>query len=127
LIADLINESAHLFRAVAPVLGIVKNGLVGVAHRLRQRRRAPLLASQEENEWPSESHTNPFAQPERTWIVRVHQQSQDQSGAKVEPSSRTTAPNRRAQAVHRKVVLIFQADERWRVKVIRAAQTAAQP
>jgi hypothetical protein len=27
LIADLIGESAHLFRAVAPVLGIVKMGL----------------------------------------------------------------------------------------------------
>jgi hypothetical protein len=37
LIADLISESAHLFRAVAPVLGIVKMGLVGHA-RLRQRR-----------------------------------------------------------------------------------------
>jgi hypothetical protein len=58
-------------------------------------------------------------QPERTGIVRVHQKSQDQPGAKVEPSRRTTAPDRRAQAVHRKVVLIFQADERWRVRAIR--------
>jgi hypothetical protein len=98
LIADLIDESAHLFRAVAPVLGIVKKGLVGVAHRLRQRWRAPLLASQEENEWPREDHTNPFAQPERTGIVRVHQKSQDQPGAKVR---RNTAPDRRAQAVLR--------------------------
>ena len=32
----------------------------------------PLLASQEENEWPREDHTNPLAQPERTGIVRVH-------------------------------------------------------
>ena len=59
--------------------------------------RAPLLASQEENEWPREDHTNPFAQPERTGVVRVHQKSQDQLGAKVEPSRRTTAPDRRAQ------------------------------
>jgi hypothetical protein len=59
---------------------------------------APLLASQKENEWPREDHTNPFAQPERTGIARVHQQSQDQPGAKVEPSRRTTAPDRRAQA-----------------------------
>jgi hypothetical protein len=58
-------------------------------------------------------------QPERAGIVRVHQKSQDQPGAKVEPSRRTTAPDRRAQAVHRKVVLIFQADERWRVKATR--------
>jgi hypothetical protein len=132
LIADLISESAHLFRAVAPVLGIVKMGLVGHA-RLRQQpnhhQRPSLIscfasvssailsiiflvfssvitsatarasiASQEENEWPREGHTNPFAQPERTGIVRVHQKSQDQSGAKVEPSRRTTAPDRRAQA-----------------------------
>ena len=62
------------------------------------RERAPLLASQEKNEWPREDHTNPFAHPERTWIVRVHQKSQDQPGAKVEPSRRTTAPDRRAQA-----------------------------
>jgi hypothetical protein len=41
-------------------------------------------------------HTNPFAQPERTGIVRVHQKSQDQPGAKVEPGRRTTAPDRRA-------------------------------
>jgi hypothetical protein len=54
---------------------------------------------EEENEWPREDHTNPFAQPERTGIVRVHQKSQDQPGAKVEPSRRTTAPDRRAQAV----------------------------
>jgi hypothetical protein len=60
---------------------------------------APLLASQEENEWPREDHTNPFAQPERTGIVRVHQKSQDQPGAKVEPGRRTTAPDRRAHAV----------------------------
>jgi hypothetical protein len=60
---------------------------------------APLLASQEEeNEWPREDQTNPFAQPERTGIVRVHQKSQDQPGAKVEPSRRTTAQDRRAQA-----------------------------
>src|SRR5262245_59813079 len=64
------------------------------------RSRAPLLASQEENEWPREDHTNPFAQPERTGIVRVHQKSQDQPGAKVEPGRRTTAPDRRAHAVH---------------------------
>jgi len=64
------------------------------------KRRAPLLASQEENEWPREDHTNPFAQPERTGIVRVHQKSQDQPGAKVEPGRRTTAPDRRAHAVH---------------------------
>jgi hypothetical protein len=63
---------------------------------------APLLASQKENEWPREDHTNPFAQPERTGIARVHQQSQDQPGAKVEPSRRTTAPDRRAHAVHRR-------------------------
>jgi hypothetical protein len=62
----------------------------------------PLFASQEENEWPREDHTNPFAQPERTGIVRVHQTSQDQPGAKVEPSRRTTAPDRRAQAVLRR-------------------------
>jgi hypothetical protein len=37
------------------------------------RERAPLLASQEKNEWPREDLTNPFAQPERTGIVRVHQ------------------------------------------------------
>jgi len=43
-----------------------------------------------------EDHTNPFAQPERTGIVRVHQKSQDQPGAKVEPSRRTSAPDRRA-------------------------------
>src|SRR5262249_45662627 len=43
-------------------------------------RGAPLLASHEENEWPREDHTNPFAQPERTGIVRVHQKSQDQPG-----------------------------------------------
>ena len=60
------------------------------------RERAPLLASQEKNEWPREDHTNPFAQPERTGIVRVHQKSQDQPGAKVEPGRRTTAPDRRA-------------------------------
>ena len=66
---------------------------------LENRPRVPLLASQEENEWPREDHTNPFAQPERTGIVRVHQKSQDQPGAKVEPSRRTTAPDRRAQAV----------------------------
>jgi len=60
---------------------------------------APLLASQEENEWPREDHTNLFAHPERTWIVRVHQKSQDQPGAKVEPDRRTTAPDSRAQAV----------------------------
>jgi hypothetical protein len=59
-------------------------------------KKKPLLASQEENEWPREDHTNPFAQPERTGIVRVHQKSQDQPGAKVR---RTTAPDRRAQAV----------------------------
>jgi hypothetical protein len=58
--------------------------------------REVFLASQEENEWPREDHTNPFAHPERTWIVRVHQKSQDQPGAKVEPSRRTTAPDRRA-------------------------------
>jgi len=66
----------------------------------RVRRRVPLLASQEENEWPREDHTNPFAHPERTGIVRVHQKSQDQPRAKVEPSRRTTAPDRRAHAVH---------------------------
>ncbi len=54
---------------------------------------APLLASQEENEWPREDHTNAFAQPERTGVVRVHQKSQDQPGAKVQPSRRTTAPD----------------------------------
>jgi hypothetical protein len=59
----------------------------------------PLLASQEENEWPREGHTNPFAQPERTGIVGVHQQGQDQPGAKVEPSRRATAPDRHAQAI----------------------------
>jgi hypothetical protein len=63
--------------------------------------RTPLLASQEENEWPREDHTNPFAQPERTGVVRVHQKSQNQPGAKVEPGRRTTAPDRRAQVVHR--------------------------
>jgi hypothetical protein len=63
------------------------------------RERAPLLASQEKNEWPREDLTNPFAQPERTGIVRVHQKSQDQPGAKVDPSHRTTAPDRRAQAI----------------------------
>jgi hypothetical protein len=63
------------------------------------REAAPLVASQEENEWPREDHTNPFAQPERTGIVRVHQKSQDQPGAKVKPGRRTTAPDRRAQAV----------------------------
>jgi hypothetical protein len=63
-------------------------------------RGAPLFASQEENEWPREDHTNPFAQPERTGIVRVYQKSQDQPGAKVEPGRRTTAPDRRAHAVH---------------------------
>jgi hypothetical protein len=66
----------------------------------RVAARDPLLASQEENEWPREGHTNPFAQPERTGIVRVHQKSQDQPGAKVEPDRRTTAPDRRAHAVH---------------------------
>src|SRR5262249_26696803 len=65
----------------------------------REFRCAPLLAPQEENEWPREDHTNPFAQPEHTGIVRVHQKSQDQPGAKVEPSRRTTALDRRAQAV----------------------------
>jgi hypothetical protein len=64
--------------------------------------RALLLASQKENEWPREDHTNPFAQPERTWIVRVHQKSQDQPGAKVEPSRRTTAPDRHGQAIFRR-------------------------
>src|SRR5262245_17664236 len=63
---------------------------------------APLLASQVENEWPREDHTNPFAQPERTGIVRVHQKSQDQPGAKVEPDCRTTAPDSRAHAVRRR-------------------------
>src|SRR5262245_6240786 len=63
---------------------------------------APLLASQEENEWPRDDHTNPFAQPERTGIVRVHQKSQDQPGAKVEPGRRTTAPDRRGHAVRRR-------------------------
>src|SRR5215471_20295779 len=63
---------------------------------------APLLASQEENERPREDHTNPFAQPERTGIVRVHQTSQDQPGAKVEPDRRTTAPDSRAHAVRRR-------------------------
>jgi hypothetical protein len=62
-------------------------------------RGAPLLASHEENEWPREDHTNPFAQPERTGIVGVHQKSQDQPGAKVEPRRRATAPDRRAHAV----------------------------
>src|SRR5262245_63013914 len=65
-------------------------------------KRAPLFASQEKNEWPREDHTNPFAHPERTWIVRVHQKSQDQPGAKVEPSRRTTAPDSRAHAVRRR-------------------------
>jgi hypothetical protein len=59
----------------------------------------PLLASQEENEWPREDHTNAFAQPEHTGIVRVHQKRQDQPGAKVR---RNTAPDRRAQAVLRR-------------------------
>src|SRR5215813_7434776 len=63
---------------------------------------APLLASQEENERPREDHTNPFAQPECTGIVRVHQKSQDQPGAKVEPDRRTTAPDSRAHAVRRR-------------------------
>src|SRR5262249_11341300 len=63
---------------------------------------APLLASQEENERQREDHTNPFAQPERTGIVRVHQQSQDQPGAKVEPDRRTTAPDSRAHAIFRR-------------------------
>src|SRR5262245_55005096 len=63
---------------------------------------APLLASQEENEWPREDHTNPFAQPERTGIVRMHQKSQHQPGAKVEPDRRTTAPDSRAHAVRRR-------------------------
>ena len=44
LIADLISESAHMFRAVAPVLGIIKMGLVGHA-RLRQRRGGPSSTS----------------------------------------------------------------------------------
>src|SRR5215475_14509394 len=61
-------------------------------------KRAPLFASQEENEWPREDQTNPFAHPELTGIVRVHQKSQDQPGAKVEPGRRT--PDRRAHAVH---------------------------
>src|SRR5262249_20260394 len=34
------------------------------------------LASQEENEWPTEGQTNPFTEPERTRIVSVHQKSQ---------------------------------------------------
>src|SRR6516164_2032217 len=63
---------------------------------------APLLASQEENEWPREDHTNPFAQPERAGIVRVHQKSQHQPGAKVEPDRRTTAPDSRAHATLRR-------------------------
>jgi hypothetical protein len=63
---------------------------------------APLLVSQEENEWPRQDHTNPFAQPERAGIVRVHQKSQDQPGAKVEPDRRTTAPDSRAHAVRRR-------------------------
>src|SRR5437870_2904686 len=61
----------------------------------------------EENEWPREDHTNPFAQPERTGIVRVHQKSQDQPGAKVEPGRRTTAPDRRAHAVHVVFMTVF--------------------
>src|SRR5262249_50785380 len=65
-------------------------------------RGAPLLASQEENEWPREDYTNPFAQPERTGIMRVHQKSQHQPGAKVEPDRRTTAPDSRAHAVRRR-------------------------
>jgi len=60
---------------------------------------ATLLASQEENEWPREDETNPFAQPERTGIVCVHQKSQRQAGAKVEPDRRTAAPDSRAHAV----------------------------
>ena len=51
---------------------------------LLPEERAPLLASsQEENEWPREDHTNPFAQPERTGIVRVHQKK-----AKISPVPR---------------------------------------
>ena len=72
--------------------------LLARADEVIERTGAPLLASQEENEWPREDHTNPFAQPERTGIVRVHQKSQDQPGAKVEPGRRTTAPDRRAHA-----------------------------
>ena len=65
----------------------------------RMKRRASTCFSRK-NEWPREDHTNPFAQPERTGIVRVHQKSQDQPGAKVEPGRRTTAPDRRVHAVH---------------------------
>src|SRR5262249_48222050 len=65
----------------------------------KEQWRKPLLASQEEKKWPREDHTNPFAQTERTGIVRVHQTSQDQAGAKVEPRRRATAPDRRAHAV----------------------------
>jgi len=73
--------------------------LLARADEVIERTGAPLLASQEENEWPREDHTNPFAQPERTGIVRVHQKSQHPPGAKVEPDRRTTAPDSRAHAV----------------------------
>jgi hypothetical protein len=50
------------------------------------------LASQEENEWPTEGQTNPFTEPERTRIVSVHQKSQNQPDAKIKPD-RTTSPD----------------------------------
>src|SRR5215510_4159645 len=66
----------------AKALGLtVPPGLIVAADEVIERTGASLLASQEENEWPREDHTNPFAQPERTGIVRMHQKSQLQPGA----------------------------------------------
>jgi hypothetical protein len=90
--------SDQLFRQRFVILGNPEHHLLGFSSVITSATTRASIASQEENEWPREGHTNPFAQPERTGIVRVHQKSQDQSGAKVEPSRRTTAPDRRAQA-----------------------------
>src|SRR2546427_4843815 len=88
--------SGPLFRQRFVILGNPEHHFLGFFIGYYVSDDAPLLASQEENEWPREDHTNPFAQPERAGIVRVHQKSQDQPGAKVQPSRRTTAPDRRA-------------------------------
>src|SRR2546427_2438955 len=75
--------SGPLFRQRFVILGNPEHHFLGFFIGYYVSDRAPLLASREENEWPREDHTNPFAQPERTGIVRVHQKSQDQPGAKV--------------------------------------------
>jgi hypothetical protein len=75
--------------------GVLDDGLVR-AGRVRARLYLLLKKKTSGQERTTRIHSR---NPERTWIVRVHQKSQDQPGAKVEPSRRTTTPDRRAQAV----------------------------